>query len=154
MREILFRGKSKRTGKFLYGGYFKHLNRTLYPCGDRIRPKDIEHLIISDGSSDFGLPRKIEYYEVDPETVGEWTGLVDRNGVKIFEGDIIACRHWSTDRTGEAKSSVFFTGRVRYSYGDFYLSGCCRSEYLRDFGDREVIGNIHDNPELLEGGKE
>ena len=133
MREILFRGRDLYDKKWVYGYYCKSVEERL-----------VTDLICDEKGMD---------WIVDTETVGEWTGLVDRNGVKIFEGDIIACRHWSTDRTGEAKSSVFFTGRVHYSYGDFYLSGWSRSEYLRDFGDREVIGNIHDNPELLEGGE-
>lgn len=93
MREILFRGKSLMTGKWITGGYFKHINRMPHPMGDCIKPKDIDHLIIQSRFADWGMPRGVEGYEVDPETVGQWTGLFDSEGMRIFEGDIIEFEH-------------------------------------------------------------
>ena len=77
---------------------------------------------------------------VEANTVGQYTGLTDKNGKKIFEGDI--CKHRS-NYSGEYIISV-----VTYTDGEFLAmvgnnSGFCLSDKL------EVIGNIHDNPELL-----
>ena len=158
MREILFRGKSKHSGEWLYGGYFKHLSRTLYPCGDRIRPKDIKHLIIQSGFSDFGMPRGVRYYEVDPNTVGQWTGLNDSNGAKIFEGDIIGIRWDVSDPCAEKiYRKVSWVGDTWYS--TFDINDPARIEddnalallVMSDKAAYRVVGNIHDNPELLKG---
>lgn len=101
-------------------------------------------------------------YEVIPKTVGQYTGLKDKNGKKIFEGDIV-----------EADGYIFFVNfgkcggvanKVDYGYIGYYLDGYdeitkkALSYGLRDdicyFTNIEVIGNIHDNPELLKGGEE
>jgi hypothetical protein len=75
------------------------------------------------------------HYKVAPETVGQFTGLTDKYGTKIFEGDILALR------TGRSHS-------VKFEDGGFVLTGTAISmRYAYKF---EIIGNIHDNPELLE----
>ena len=105
-----------------------------------------------DGKSDIiGISKnyRIDGCEVDPETVGQYTGLTDKNGTRIFEGDIVAgAVHWL---------ERYKNGVVAFRDGSFGLiwhrgdieqfnafTGMCNVEY-------EVIGNIHDNPELLEG---
>lgn len=90
-----------------------------------------------------GMERWEEAESVDPETVGQFTGLTDKNGRKIFEGDII--RH-----KGEC-------GLVGYSY-DYGMFEVDFDYCFADFSDIsasncEVIGNAHDNPELLEVSK-
>jgi len=87
----------------------------------------------------------LEYSEVDPESVGQFTGLTDKNGVKIFEGDI--CTHrfkrpWSTEMH---KSEVVWN----QAYCCYYLSDGISNHRMRDDIEYEVIGNIHANPELL-----
>ena len=136
MREILFRGKEKLTGVWRYGSLLKYPNaatiKQIY--GDRVF--------------------HTATYEIIPETVGQFTGLTDKNGTKIFEGDIV-----------KGKSEYFGNGSlnqkavVLYDRGQFLLSfGETLEEckQLNDFevvgvwsGDVEVIGNVHDNPELL-----
>ena len=142
MREILFRGKRKDNGKWVEGA-FLHLN--------------VGRDFICDGTVWIGTLQPVKY-EVDPETVGQFTGLTDKNGKKIFEGDIV--RYVNPDED-------VITGRV--SYGEHSYSGTHEvgfyvewqkpewAMYLRDdlgfwtnFREIEVIGNIHDNPELLE----
>ena len=89
----------------------------------------------------------VVWVEVEPKTVGQYTGLTDKNGVKIFEGDI--CRN---TRNGEIVS-VKWHGTMAGFVWSKRKEGTC----LYDFGELfrahdkcEVIGNIHDNPELLE----
>ncbi len=88
--------------------------------------------------------------EVIPETVGQYTGLTDKNGKKIFEGDIVK----GLFVFGEISSVVIF------KYGSFGIEWNIDEIKVLDpfLGLRniecEVIGNIHDNPELLKGGDE
>ena len=130
MREILFRGKQIDNGEWIEG-YFEKYNGCAYI--------NLQTERLNSG----GYPIR-EFVEVIPETVGQYTGLTDKNGKTFFEGDI--CKHRS-NYSGEYIISV-----VTYTDGEFLAmvgnnSGFCLSDKL------EVIGNIHDNPELLKGGR-
>lgn len=134
MREILFRGKRIDNGKWVEGLLWKKkydtpkLFMSYFPNKD-----DDEDVVV-----------------IDPETVGQYTGLKDKNGKKIFEGDIIAID----------EDSIYYhtaSGPVRTYKGmwvSFYLPDAhgrdCYDELYRINSEREVIGNIHDNPELLQ----
>lgn len=134
MREILFRGKAINRDK----GY----RRTEYKYGDWVyglltRPYDemFENLPaeMTDTSGISGI-------EVDYESIGQYTELPDKNGKKIFEGDIV--RDPVTFYVGE----VYFdtdTARFVIEFAEFIVDF---SDYNN--GDLEVIGNIYDNPEL------
>ncbi|GHU96218.1 phage protein [Clostridia bacterium] len=117
MREILFRGRG-HNGLWNYGDHVRIDGKS------HIKPDTYEMLLI----------------EVDPDTVGQYTGLEDKNGVNIFEGDI------ARDSTSVFKVEFRFDGwhfvRVSgfYQYPSFYSNA----------NRVEVIGNIHDNPKLLE----
>lgn len=126
MREILFRGKRMSDGEWLYGSLLQVNRKGATECC--IHSDRYSHLI-------------------DHATVGQFTGLTDKNGKKIFEGDILA-----TKLFGEHIDK----GVVRYGN---YNCSCCDGVYgwYVDGGDIrgaedlcEVIGNIHDNPELME----
>lgn len=125
MREILFRGKSVDNNEMIYG--------YLYRISEKLNPFIM--LINSGGES----------HEVFPKTVGQYTGLTDKNGVKIFEGDIV-----SISKEDER-------GVVRWEDSNAtYVIGCDDNidlSFLENLWglDVEVIGNIHDNPELAEG---
>jgi uncharacterized phage protein (TIGR01671 family) len=132
MREILFRGKNN-DGKWIEGYYFRYNN--------------IHCIVPGEYSS-----KSSEYFEVDPETIGQFTDIKDKNGKDIYEGDIISM----VDEYYEGDSRYQgFKGQVMYEDGSFGIFGngqyeymcldeCCVNNY-----EYEVIGNIHDNPELL-----
>lgn len=123
MREILFRGKRANNGKWVEGFYFIQRGNP--------NAKAEEHYIRC-YETDFN---------VDPETVGQFTGLTDKNGVKIFEGDIVEYDEELCPVVYEPDAGMF----ELHGFG-----------FVADFGyiDSsifcEVVGNIHDNPELLE----
>ena len=125
-REILFRGKRTDNGEWVEG----------YLC--ECHHKDT-------GKYDYAIQEMFEngyiMHEVIPETVGQNTGLTDKNGKKIFEGDI--CKHRS-NYSGNTVISV-----VTYTDGHF-LALVCENSGFELPEKLEVIGNIHDNPELLE----
>ena len=154
MREILFRGK-QNEGKWVEGSYFKH--DTVKVCFSSDDPKP-RHLIIQDGFCDWGFEPPIHCVDVDPETVGQFTGLTDKNGKngkKIFEGDI--GKYKQTDGAKLNGVPIICIGKVVYndktaSYAVESKDSAGRKYFdyfpIKDF---EVIGNIHDNPELVEG---
>lgn len=128
MREILFRGKRTDNGKQVEGNLF-------------IPDKDDTPTQICIGTNIIRIT-----YDVIPETVGQYTGLTDKNGTKIFEGDILKGA-WDT---------IF-----QVVYDDCYLGFRAKEKdgmhnCIDYYGlDRiEVIGNIHDNTELMKGGAE
>jgi uncharacterized phage protein (TIGR01671 family) len=134
MREILFRGKRKDNGEWVEGLLWKKKYNT-------------DKLFIS------CFPDKDDnedVFVIRPKTVGQYTGLTDKNNVKMFEGDIV---------TGLFLHSMPVNGVVAFRDGSFGLlwdragaetftpfTSMCNVEY-------EVIGNIHDNPELLLEGE-
>lgn len=130
MREYLFRGKSLDTGEWVYGSLIDLDKESGYLY--IMRP----HL----GASTlppFSLVR-LHSELVDPETVGQWTGLVDKNGVKIFEGDVL-------------ESPV---KRLGYKHGNLIIITDIREcKFIALYANSyEIIGNVRDNPELIEIG--
>lgn len=112
MREILFRGKTTDRGEWVQGCYIETL-----------RYNNLHW--IWNGKN---------HFTVSPETIGQYTGLTDKNGTKIFEGDIVCVESQNYE--------------VKYLFAQFFVGINMPIAYKR-FGC-EVIGNIHDNPELLE----
>ena len=131
MREILFRGKRKDNGEWVEGAYYKQ--ELFY--GD----KEDAHVIITSKETlinDFDL----DFAICIPETVGQYTGLTDKNGKKIFEGDIIkAMMDYGPAGFYERIVPIKWLNDVGYQWQYF------------DISTIEIIGNIHDNPELLGG---
>lgn len=139
-REILFRGKHNHAlpqnehldGTWIYG----------FLC-------DENHI----NSPEFGGE-----FIINPETIGQYTGLTDKNGRKIFEGDIVNCH--------EKRGAAFWHCKVVWNEVnarfDVVAMDCSFPMCLDDYDssilisglDYEVIGNIFDNPEMVEGGAE
>lgn len=126
MREILFRGKSVNDGRWLFGD--------LNDYGD------YKSITVTRGFS------IIDSSEVIPETVGQYTGLRDKNGVKIFEGDVVMKRTYHKKKPCEV---VFGVGCFHCGWGGG--SSTADHPYLLNDKRIEVIGNKFDNSELLKG---
>lgn len=145
MREILFRGKQADNGEWAFGYLFDD------GLIDRKRTF-VGGLVVTDAKDTTSDRYEIGivFYEVDPATIGQYTGLTDKNGVKIFEGDIITCSQYLG---GNFVDYHIEKGYVEMKFGAFGLHR--KQGYYRPFKDWledyefEVTGNIHDNPELL-----
>jgi uncharacterized phage protein (TIGR01671 family) len=141
MRDVLFRGKRKDNGEWVEG--------SLLYDGEQ------NEAYIAECFED----RSAYIREVIPETVGQYTGLTDKNGKKIFEVDIVrypdsemfaSCEEAINEGVVDWDEEVmcfYFTNRFVVDMADFDIEN-------GRMIDVEVIGNIHDNPELLKGGAE
>ena len=145
MREILFRGKRIDNGAWVEGAFC--LKDCDSPFGEMVdRPSIIKYEPPCDGF----------WFRVEPETVGQFTGLTDKNGKKIFEGDIVEghCHsQWRHDlqRCEIAYGRDGFEARHHVKQGNVQRYYSYKVLFSKDV---VVIGNIHDNPELAEGGSE
>lgn len=134
MREILFRGKLLGYNKWIYGGFYKHLSVTPSPVGPHEEIYD--YLIFESGFSDWNLPKPLLTHKVKPETVGQYIGLDDSNGRKIFEGDIVFC--W-LERDQSDKCGLLYV--VTFDYVCMH--------HLSNYDFKTIVGNIHDNPDMV-----
>ena len=146
MREILFRAKRIDNGEWVEGYYIYHIKRTICPIGDSVKPEDEQHVIMQDGFSDWNMPRNTVVFDIDPETVCQYTGLTDKNGKRIWENDIVRIENSMDEGIG----NIEFYGGMWYVDGEPSNSLYDIVEY-DDAAEVEVIGNIFDTPELLKG---
>lgn len=145
MRDIRFRGKRTDNGEWVEGSLLTETHDIAGNIEKRCKISDITY-----GQDDEGFAiymSGVEEY-VDQSTVGEWTGLTDKNGVKIFEGDVVRFKRtdalgWTRERVGQVlyydTLPIFY---VLSTTGDAWDWCVCE--------DIEVIGNIYDNPDLIE----
>ena len=143
MREIKFRGKQLGSGEWVYGHFIKTKNH-----------KDNCYISQGDPYNDMGMMQG--FVNVDPETVGQFTGLKDNNGKEIYEGDIVEFtaytkfREQSENRTEVVTYSCKPNGRVGFTPMVWHTD--VEDDYYNyEIENIRVIGNVHENPELLEG---
>lgn len=154
MNEYLFRGKRKDNGKWIEGGYCYCDNKSYIIITTRYIP-DIRDWDEADYYEENPVYEPT-FIEVRPETVGQWTGLTDEGCNKIFEGDIIfkpswwwGCRYVYLKRgkCGACKADNV----MQYILSKNIENPLEEAAYnLWDGNEVKVIGNIYDNPELLE----
>ena len=135
-REILFRGKDlQEQNGWLYGYFYKS------DINKRERESGKATLIFTPDCETFiYVPEYHNSWMVKAETVGQYTGLKDKNGTRVFEGDIVKVADEYIDYVIWA-NGCFCMARQMMFYEFTY----------QDSNRMEVIGNVHDNPELLEG---
>lgn len=143
MREILFRGKTS-SGKWVYGNYAESNSSMV------TGKKSHKAWIISDFASNGGWIVPLGRCPVDEKTVGQYTGLKDKNGNRIFEGDIVRIATNGT-RNLETYSIDFAPEIGMYVIHNHRDMGDDRDFTMMHGYELEVIGNVHDNPELLKG---
>ena len=131
MREILFRGKDILTGEWLYGDLIQSANE-----------EDVKFIVPFTETNTRGII---------PETIGQFTGCCDKNGTRIFEGDIV--RHIQKyEISDEVESTAVIIWNEAYScWSVKYLNGRVTAFLGCEHFKIEVISNVHDNPELLKG---
>lgn len=163
-REILFRGKRIDNGEWVEGDLIQlHKNAEYW----YILPNGVSSELYEKEPYPFrqnDVMCEVALAKVIPETVGEYTGLTDKNGVKIFEGDIVKATYIERrcDSNGEHYNSEFeLIEEVVFEHSAFMLKTDIEDIAMyRPLGFKlyektriktiEIIGNIHDNPELLE----
>ena len=142
MREILFRGKRLDNGEWVEGSLisFDCKSKVIFPSGSKVYMPQGKNVFCS-----------TECYDVSHATIGQYTGLKDKNGKRIFEGDIVSFKR--VNSLGYTTNRI---GVVRYYYElpIFYIMATTGDAWdWCDCEEIEIIGNIHDNLELLEGGR-
>lgn len=135
MREILYRGKRKDNGEWVKG-YFYRISEKLNPF-----------IMLIDSNA--------ESHEVIPETIGQYTGLTDKNGTKIFEGDIVKCT--DTNNNYDFTAVVLFgnpNGEYNWGFQLKRIGGVIANTDILLWAEMEetgafieVVGNIHSNHE-------
>ena len=155
MREILFRAKQVNNGEWVEGYYTK-----LKWCNNII------HVVIPEGAEIDSGNSLCEAHDINPETLCQYTGMVDKNGNRIWENDIVSCEHekYLEDNPLEI---LPFSDPIKYKRNysvEFINTGSSYGYRLRNKSihfmltgnviynhNIEILGNVFDNPELLKG---
>ena len=131
-REILFKAKRKDNGEWVEGYYLNIAKINHFICTGKIKLDRVINRIIAP-----------EMYTIDPNTICQYTGFTDKNGKKIWENDIVR------NKKGDIGVAQWFEEHAAFMIWNKTKNCVC---YLaeNDFSKIEVIGNVFDNPYLLE----
>ena len=135
MQKILFKGKSIKDGKWVKGYCVVSDDKTF------IGMDAVEHYCVP----------ALRWFEVDPETISQFTGLVDENGKRIWENDVVIYeKQYAPVKFGLYRQSMYYYKNIYGFYVDFPEETLLRKDFGFWHKKVEVIGNIFDNPELLQ----
>ena len=161
MREILFRAKRTDNGEWVEGFYSQlpkpSLGATIITNGDLCAEDVSDYIIVNECKqhSNFSNSNPLEvveceYYEIDPETICQYIGETDKEGKKIFEGDIIGFITLGSTESGYSKSSCL--GEVVWSKEKccFHVTNRLSAESWEVLAGCKVLGNVFDNKEMLD----
>lgn len=162
-KEILFKAKQLDNGKWVEGYYCK-LDETTYCISEDYEryPVPTHHYILHETITDWGLPNRFLQFEINPDTLCQFTGLTDKNGKKIWENDILRGYQYPYRSDGNDNYFAEVTWFENCPAFGIYTfknpkSNVCgisegNTEFMENWNseDWEVIGNIFDNAELLE----
>ena len=126
-REILFRGWNKKNKKWLYGYYFAYRGYHFISPDDKVNPLDT-----------------YEDYVVDADTVGQYTGMKDAKGVKIFEGDVIESNGSRHVMQYNERKAMFVTALV----GALYITCGINQQWINEW-KKVIVGNVYKDKELI-----
>lgn len=126
-REILFRGWNKKNKKWLYGYYFAYRDYHFISPDDKVNPLDT-----------------YEDYVVDADTVGQYTGMKDAKGVKIFEGDVIESNGSRHVMQYNERKAMFVTALV----GALYITCGINQQWINEW-KKVIVGNVYKDKELI-----
>lgn len=134
MREIKFRAQRIQTREWIYGNLVIDMRGRAHIVPFKYFDEDGHHLSYED-DTDMSV-------FIDQETVTQFTGLHDKNGKEIYEGDV--CKIWYHDNTSEIMKVDFDSEKAQFRFLDIVNDG-----WIITQTPVEVVGNIHENPELL-----
>lgn len=134
MREIWCRGRRLDNGEWVEGYFWKEFDERCF--------------IGADVGTEWDCQKYRTIVEVIPETVGEYTGLKDKNGKEIFAGDIVSAWSQGLQAIGDVRARIdgLWLMYPAYQHGKFW--GLCPNP--KGGTSVEIVGNIHENPELIE----
>ena len=157
MREILFRGKRLDNGEWVEGYLYEHEPALVGIVSENDVPEPSKWFIARTGFADWNMPRPVEFVEVDPSTVGQYTGLKDKNGKMIFEEDILRIAKITDELGGYYRPPLDYSVNVvvKWDLCAWMWETLCDDKRYITFPDAwrlyecEIIGNAHDKPELM-----
>ena len=126
-REILFRGWNKKNKRWIYGYYFTYRGYHFISPDDKVNPLDT-----------------YEDYVVDADTVGQYTGMKDAKGVKIFEGDVIESNGSRHVMQYNERKAMFVTALV----GALYITCGINQQWINEW-KKVIVGNVYKDKELI-----
>ena len=151
MRDIKFRGKRYGDGAWVYGSLYQGTKEgekysvILNDSGYHLAPPDDRNLAIAFAENEVNV--------VIPDTIGQFTGLHDKNGKEIYEGDIVKWTMTQNEVTEDGGYREYDSDEiceVEWCKDALYVGEYCAVGFSYESEDyAEVLGNIHDNPELL-----
>lgn len=168
-RTILYRAKRKDNGEWVEGFYCSKQSTTYCFKEDYERfPVETNHYIIQETMTDWGLPNEFRLIEIDPSTLSQFTGWRDSYGIRIFENNIVEfvssprtsnkyliwwnremnCMEAIDCRCINFNGHDYWNDKTHRDYETFCLM---MQDPWGDFREVKVVGNLFDNPEMIEG---